>query len=504
MRLFSQIDTSTTSRDETIRSFISETGLPEDTVNRLYESGQIPNILKSLNEASPFMDEDMANMFRNGNFNGGGNGFNGMGGKKKDWYTEKDQETGKPKYIKDNTVMGNLGTIVHGISLKDPNDPRVVRSPLPSNMRANVDYTLSKKPEEYGFGDYALIAAAVVEDFPVSQWTDKLAKIMSVITDAATFFKMVMYICFLKNKDKFIELNPSIAKEFYPEIMDDISDVANRYGTNMNESSKLYNTGSVINTVNDNSQPWKTSIKEDIHLYGTLKELLAKNNHSWGNNYHLDNVYDAIWNYLDNEIEALTNQNNVVEINDEFHEKFVIDLIFHSINPMYKNVSVLKTLIPDIQTLVFDMILLTTEFVKQHQTELSYLNQDIWDEYFASTTNMIQNIYSSRLRSKLIDVKQREENAKKLERDGAYEKSRFLQENFMFTDEFTITAVPMYNHQLKIENIIDCIYIVKSCQNEFNLKIRKILNIWITKAFEIVTRGEKIILEHNRISRYKN
>jgi hypothetical protein len=525
MKVFSQIDNKT-SRDKVVKDFISLTGLPLDVVNKLYESNQIDSILENLNEDyelpetqfSEFQRRVRQDLNRKSNYKEPVN------------LHVNDYNTGKDPIFKSDTgVFSNIGSAIHNTIIKD--DPDAVYRVNPHNpaIRANVEKILEIPNDKKTFADWSMLIASTIEDVPNSKWTEGIMKILSDVKDGVLFLKLLAYTCFLKNKDAFIEGNPAVAGEFYPEIYTDLdklqqyqsnvrsSDRSNYGGEmyeskkqkskdeNLNENSKLYtyNT-SRIDTVNDNSQPWKTPIQADIHLYTGLRDLLSRNNGVWGNNYHLDNVYNSIWQYLDGEIEELTNKNNVVEINDEFHEKFLIDLIYHQINPMYKSHDILKTLIPDIQTLVFDLIILTTEFIKQHQTELSYLDQDIWDEYFESTTNIIQSIYSSRLSSKLLDVSQAY-NKKKYPNTYIDEyKTRNLRENFMFGPEFNIRLTPMYNHQLKIHNIIDCIYIVKSCQNEFNLKIRKLLNVWITKAFEITTRGEKIILSHNNISKYKN
>jgi hypothetical protein len=169
------------------------------------------------------------------------------------------------------------------------------------------------------------------------------------------------------------------------------------------------------------------------------------------------------------------------------------------------------------------MIILTTEYVRSHKQELSYLNRDTWDDYFDATTLVIKSIYSSRLSSKVLDVtyiKEHERIQPGNHKDHVYgapvrdansaEQHRVKDnvaegafENFMFDGMFRLKQ-DYYNFGLKIENMIDCIYIVKSSQNEFNLKIRKLLNNWITKAFEILTKGERIILERNRISSRKN
>jgi hypothetical protein len=481
MKSFSEIDITKTPRDRIIENFISQTGLPQDTVERLYESNRIETILKGLNED---MSPDLVDMLNRNMSHSTRSRL-----RNPSTYSEKRREIKRDP-------ASNLSSIFNGISInKDANTVKYKHAGnylVGSDPLIGVEYDRALAEPNKSFGDYAIIIAGILQDFEISEATKMISKLLYGVKDVVKFIKLICYICFLKNKEKFTEANPALAEEFYPEIFNSLNNVSE-------SCSKLYR----VNNIDDGSKVpsqlnFAAAMTDDIGLYSTLKDVLSRNNKSWGSNYHLDNVYDSIWSYLDSEIEYLVNKNNVTEINDSFHQQFIIDLIFHKINPMYRQVDVLKALVPDIQTLVFDLIVLVTEFCKTHQTELSYLNRDIWDEYTMSTTNILKSIFSSRLNSKLLAKEEVRKACCTAELEGPK-----LEENFLNSSDFNIPYNVIGNARLKTENMIDCIYTVKSCQNEFNLHIRKLLNVWITKAIEIISRGDRIITERNRINKYK-
>lgn len=94
-------------------------------------------------------------------------------------------------------------------------------------------------------------------------------------------------------------------------------------------------------------------------------KTILQNNGRWGNNYHLDNVYKTIVEFLDSEIQQIVNDDNLVTIDDNFQIDLIKQMLNHEqLNPMYRNIDVLRTLVPDIQTLVFDCMLVLKTLAK--------------------------------------------------------------------------------------------------------------------------------------------
>lgn len=315
----------------------------------------------------------------------------------------------------------------------------------------------------------------------------KILEALVTINDTSKLFNIVsMILRKLDVNDNFKNVIVEISKEF------EMSDLL--------ESEKVSYVGNIM----DGSE-----IDNTLSLYNGLKEVLGKNNKRWGNNYHLDNVYQSIWNYLNSEIEYLVNKNNVQTTTDTFHEELIQTLFVSNLNPMYKNIDILRTMIPDIQTLVFDMIMITTKFVQENQMALSYLSIDKWNEYLDATAKIYQKLSSSRFSSKVLITKeilnaQKEANETSGYILPEYPKSKPLDPaNILFDLPFDYGKFGYYR-PLKFGSVIDAIYIVKSCSTEFNLGIRPVLREWVTKAFEIMSRGEKIIIEMKKINNNKN
>jgi len=317
----------------------------------------------------------------------------------------------------------------------------------------------------------------------------KVLELLNQITDTSKMFKLMSIVLTkLDIDDRFKNIIPEISASF--EM------------TELMESSKV----SYINNITGG-----TEVKQTIDLYSNLKTILSRNNRRWGNNYHLDNVYKSIWEYLDAEIEYLTSKNDVVTVTENFHDELLKNIMFGNVNPMHKHIDILRTLVPDIQTLVFDLVAITTEYIKLNQMALSYLSIDTWNQYFSATEKLYAKILSSREISRVLypPMTQKEKEAV-LENQIKYEKE-YPGNKYVETDEYFIYNLP-WNHQkfdiylrpIQFKSIIDSVYIVKSCSTEFNIGLRPYLREWVTKAFEILSKGERVILETKKINKYKN
>ena len=98
-------------------------------------------------------------------------------------------------------------------------------------------------------------------------------------------------------------------------------------------------------------------------LFESIQVLLGKQNKRWGNAYRLTNTYQGIMNYLKSEVEQMLISKEMVTMDTNFMMNIINDFITDGYNPIYRDFSSIKTLCPDVQTLVFDLILLINHYI---------------------------------------------------------------------------------------------------------------------------------------------
>ena len=130
---------------------------------------------------------------------------------------------------------------------------------------------------------------------------------------------------------------------------------------------------------------------------------------------------------------------------------------------MSENVGLLKTMIPDLQKLVYDMVLLVDIYIKNHCGNLRFIDRNLVLDYERYRDILLESISSSKFSSKVYNNK---------------------------TDFYArVTSV----------GAVDCINVIKSVQNEFNLKIRKIINVYFTKSSEMLIRYKQINIQKEQL-----
>lgn len=225
-----------------------------------------------------------------------------------------------------------------------------------------------------------------------------------------------------------------------------------------------------------------------VELYSTLKDVLAKNNKRFGVSYHIENVYTEIWNYLNDEIERLTTQKNINSISEDFKRSLVDSLVRNSVNPMYKQADYIKRACPDIQGLVFDMMMFFDCWVKaQDMRVFTMIDSKIYRGYIQARDNLFMSISSSAKNSVVVvsdsdEFRDWEENT--------FEPNPYIAQAFR-------------QNTVEMLNVADSLVVIKAVQNEFNLNIRPLIDAFFTKASNLLGRAEHIIYELRKISMYK-
>lgn len=208
--------------------------------------------------------------------------------------------------------------------------------------------------------------------------------------------------------------------------------------------------------------------KADLKFYGDLKLLLSKYSSPFGNNYHIRDIYKEIVEYIDKESEFLANFGNVQEFDKNKYDEFLDDIINDRANIMNQNVDLLKAFIPDLQTLVFDLVLLTDFYINNDTTFFEFVDRNLLSDYKKYRDILLRSISSSAFSSRVNNNK--------------------------------YTYMNQLNGGVGAVGALDSINIIKSVQTEFNLKIRKIINVYHTKTSEMLIRKKKYNIQRKGLT----
>lgn len=246
------------------------------------------------------------------------------------------------------------------------------------------------------------------------------------------------------------------------------------------------------------------NVGNTVKLYEGLKIILSKNSKRWGHAYHLDNAYNRILEYINQEIDKIQLNNSIVSYDDKYHMIIINDFMTNNVNPIYKDFGSVKTMIGDSQTLVFDMILLINNFMVNKEYDLQFVSKTTYENYRKSAQAVLAMINSSCLNSKILadDFKLR------------LRKDRNSQSNIIENEKFNSNELESWpnqyqdvlqyysnnvdsrkletsNYNIGLKSVVDMLNFIKSASFEFNLSIRPVLRMYINQAYELTSKVEK-------------
>lgn len=260
--------------------------------------------------------------------------------------------------------------------------------------------------------------------------------------------------------------------------------------TNLNESENSY----FVKINFDNN------IKESKQLFESLKELLHRQGSRWGNNYRLTNTYNGIIYYLDNEIQRLMLMNDIVTSDTNFINGVIKSFLNEESNPIYRDYSNFKNISTDVQTLVFDLMLLVNYFVLNNREALDFIAKSTLHNYQNSSDVLITNISSSVFSSKIL----KEEIKEKFNEIFAEEKDKYEQNLsliYILTNNIEFTKFNQYSGSFNFVSTKaahDMLLLINSTSSEFNLRLRPMIKNYFTKAYELVKRVDEAQFRLNR------
>lgn len=309
--------------------------------------------------------------------------------------------------------------------------------------------------------------------------------------DSLSFFKVLLYLLFMKDQTNFSKLAQNM------DIDAKLAGFIKTKAINLFESVGL--PSDCFETVKENNVPvitgfnQGTSLQDDLEFYGNLKQLLARNNKRWGNNYHLTNVYEAIMKYIEYEAEYIQHKDSMYHVDGNFEDDLIKQLFLGQLPVMYRDINVLRNMIADIQTLTFDMICLFMGFVKSNQQFMKYMNRDITNRFITSFSAVYGKLISSKRVSHVLQSN-----------DFCSSDSQVTRLTQIFDNCWLKADYSFYNHPMDLRGAVDILYIIKSCSQDFEIRIRPYLREFVTAGFEYLAKYESIYAEINKTNKYKN
>lgn len=313
--------------------------------------------------------------------------------------------------------------------------------------------------------------------------------------DSVSFFKVILYLLLMKDKTNFTK----IAEDM--NIDEKIAGFIKTKSINLFESVGL---PSDVFELNINNVPvitgfnQGTSVDSDVEFYSSLKHLLSRNNKRWGNNYHLERTYDAIQKYLDEEIKYIQNKDAMYTVDSNFENDLIRQLLVGTLPVMYRDINVLRPLISDIQTLTFDMICLFMGFVKTNNQYMKYINRNTTNRMITSFSVVYGKLLSSKAKSHvLLNRELVDTNKTQLKVNNQTLTEIF--DNTYLKDDISKTI-----GSLDLTGAVDILYIIKSCSQDFEIRLRPYLREFVTAGFEYLAKYERIYCELIKTNKYKN
>lgn len=242
---------------------------------------------------------------------------------------------------------------------------------------------------------------------------------------------------------------------------------------------------SVVSQLNESasiSEPFSCpEIAANKTFYRGLKDILGRNNRRWGYNNHLSDVYSTIVAFIGEQTENIINNQLYVEKNDSAHLDIINEIIrTASSNPIYRSVDNIKMVVADIQTFVFDCVVLVNNHLT-YQPNAAFIQESVVTGYNIAADAVYGAISSSKNGSKILMDKTSETIY------NGYTGSNF----FMMLPPIDNMKLRM-NQPVNARQAAEFIQMIRACSADFKLHDRRTLNNFVTKALEYLMRIEKI------------
>lgn len=308
--------------------------------------------------------------------------------------------------------------------------------------------------------DYNSLVNEINYRFETESFEDIHASIIELLKNSncsdITLYQVINYLLSLKNNNFEFEVNK--------------------------KNSELFESVGISVKIND-EQPvinGYTNVDSSVNIpfYNDLRSLLSSRNVSYLRG--IMSAHQIIDKWLSHEIVELSNKDAITTVDNNQMQMIYQQLINGELSPMYRNVSVLRTLIADLQTFGFDLMCLVNRYVVSNQDNIRYVNKQKVISFKKATSRLCKEWDSSAKSSILL---QGGTDINDLKFDTVEENSNI--------------SYPYINIDAYVAR--DCLYILKDISNDFNLKIRPIISNFITHSFEIIYSLERINQQKNGV-----
>lgn len=227
-------------------------------------------------------------------------------------------------------------------------------------------------------------------------------------------------------------------------------------------------------------------------LFEGLKQILWKNNSRWGSTYHLQNTYQTIMQELSKEVEDIQVAKMIHSVDNTYVVKILNDMLSGDVSPLHRHVSSVKQLIPSIQDLVFDMVLLVGKYMDSNRQSLEFISRQTINAFLESGEDIVAKNISCSKSSQLLNSTGTI--------CGSYdnEKNVFIK---MIQDAHDKNL--KYNiNNIPLKGVVDMLKFITSCSVDMHVSVRYSIRTFCTKGFELANKveaGNRLLKEQNKI-----
>jgi hypothetical protein len=221
-----------------------------------------------------------------------------------------------------------------------------------------------------------------------------------------------------------------------------------------------------------------------VQLFEGLKNILGKNNSRWGSTYHIQNVYQKIMSELTKEVEDIQMSQKIYSVNNDYHLIIINDMLSGNCSPLHKHVSSVKELVPNMQSLLFDMVLLVGRYVDENDTALKYISRQTVNEFIESGNYIVNKLISSVGDSNLLNTK-----GQKFDINSGEHKhnSVFLHLVCSIMDSNLKHGI----NNMSLKGIFDMLHFIATCSTDMPLSVRSYIRTFVAKGLEMTSKVER-------------
>ncbi len=257
---------------------------------------------------------------------------------------------------------------------------------------------------------------------------------------------------------------------------------------NQKDKEKLSTLFSVVDNSITNEKLSQLNESVDFHYtntqvdYGTLRDLLTKNNKRWGVSNEIKNSHQRIVEYINEKIIEKDNA-EIVTVDNKFHLELLQQYCDGVINPINRNYDSSKFLISSVQPIIFDMVIIVNHYINNSNVE-SYLKPESVKTYKVVSEKLIELIYSSLPETKILNKFFVEDwiNNKVVDNDR-----RPIDTFSYMIDERYINL-----KGLNATKLIPMVDYIMSTNVDFNLQIRSVIKQFVNVSRELLISIDKV------------